>query len=134
MNAIKERLVKGYTAVKEKENIKSEKIKLIKSKVEESTNLEELLVFIQNKINNIEIKFKEIQALRNKVYEKYQEIRGKYISYNTKKEELTKREVIDKANLEVSLKEEEFNSIDDAKSKTISKETIKEIKIKIEKY
>lgn len=134
MNAIKERLVKGYTAVKEKENIKSEKIKLIKSKVEESTNLEELLVFIQNKINNIEVKFKEIQALRNKVYEKYQEIRGKYISYNTKKEELTKREVIDKENLEVSLKEEEFNSIDDAKSKTISKETIKEIKIKIEKY
>ncbi len=137
LNTVKERIVKGNTAIEEKEASKAEKIKSIINKIGETENpenIENLLINIQNIIKSIEDEFDSTEKIKGNIEDKYKNINERYIASVTNKDNLLKREVIDKENLQNALKEENLNSIEEVKSYLLPKNIIESIKSEIEKY
>ncbi|WP_315079817.1 SbcC/MukB-like Walker B domain-containing protein [uncultured Clostridium sp.] len=134
------------TSLNEKNKNREEKIKIIKDKLEKEFNLLDdsdnidkdklfnLLDFIKKDINSIEVEFKLIHEEKDKTCVKYEKCNEEFISIVTKQNELIKRCEIEKEKLNKSLKDENFESIEDAKKNIIESKDIERLKEKIEKY
>ncbi|SFD14427.1 SbcC/MukB-like Walker B domain-containing protein [Clostridium uliginosum] len=146
LNEVKEEGTEASTSLKEKKKNRDEKINLIRNKLLEESDLFdasnnikkgkliELLHSVQKGIESIEKQFKLDDEFKLLIDGKYQECNEKVISAITKQNELNKRSLLEKDNLNTILKEEDFESIEEVKKNIISKKDIEELKIEIEKY
>ena len=134
IKTISERLVKGEALLSEKESARLEKVSSIKSKVEQDQNIELLIKSLSEQILELEALYESELKNKEKVDKDYQEVNEKLISITTKYSELINREHIEKERLEVALKEEKFNDIDQVKENILSREEIEKITKEVDKY
>ncbi len=134
MSKIKEEGAELRAIIKEKDSLIEEKKKIIKEKGEESENLSLSLKIIEENIEFIEKEYKTEEENKKKVDKEYEEVNKNYIEKFTKNKEITNKVRENKEKLDIILKEEEFENIEEAEKYNLSKIEIDEIKREIEEY
>lgn len=125
-------ILKGALEAKNKN--REEKIEAIKTKVGEVEDLEALLKKIKLDIENIDKLFAQAEDHKTLIDNKYQELYEKFIATSSKSKELNNRKGKDSENLNLALKNENFESVDQVKESFIENAKIEELKESVEKY
>ncbi|NLK95493.1 MAG: hypothetical protein GX275_09950, partial [Clostridiales bacterium] len=134
INTLRERLVKGDSIQKEKEELKKEKEKIIYDKIGEVDNITELIINISKDIKCIEENYNKLDKEKKEIDEKYNYCNEKIIEINSKINEFINIEKDQTIKLNLALKEEGFANISEVKETLISKEEINKLKDFIEEY
>lgn len=134
INILRERLVKGDSIQKEKEELKKEKEKIIYDKIGEVHNISELIIDISKDIKCIEENYNKLDKEKNEIDEKYNYCNEKVIEINSKINEFINIEKDQTIKLNLALKEEGFANISEVRETLISKEEINNLKSFIEDY
>lgn len=111
-----------------------EKSLAIRQKVGEESNLNQLLLDLNTEISNIEDRFKLLDESKKSIEKQYTENNNQYISIKTKSEELIKRRVSDKENLDILIENTGFKSLEEVKSKVLKSDVIKKLREDINLY
>ncbi|SHH71055.1 exonuclease SbcC [Clostridium collagenovorans DSM 3089] len=125
-------ILKGTLEAKNKN--REEKIEALKIKVGEVEDLQGLLSKIKVDIENIDKLFVQAEEHKTLTDNKYKEINEKFIAVSSKALELNNRKVTDNENLNVALKNENFQSVSQVKESFIENAKIDELKENVEKY
>lgn len=133
-NKDKELLVSNETSLIEKEKNRDEKIKMIKTKVQDIDNIHGELSEIEIRILQIEKAFKASELAKDEIEKRYNECRDNKIKISTTSDSLEIQLSTDEKNLNTALKNENYNSTLEAKENILSKITLNELKVDIEKY
>lgn len=131
---IKEDGTREKTTLEEKSKQKGEKDQAIKDKVGEETDLFSLQKKVKDEIEVIEFNFNKAEENKDRIDKEYQQCSDNVNKLSGKEKTLQESHIANKEKLEDSLKEEHFQSVDNVKASTITKEQINSLREEIEKY
>lgn len=134
LTAIKEQLAKNNANLHGFEKNKEEKINLIKTKVGEEKNLNELLADLQKEIKYINEIFDDCENNKIKIEKEFVSCNETLIKTNSKCDELNKRVNENHAQLEIAIDSEGFKTLDEVKNNIIDKVELDKYKEKVELY
>lgn len=134
LTAIKEQLAKNNANLYGFEKNKEEKINLIKTKVGEEKNLNELLADLQKEIKYINEIFDDCENNKTKIEKEFVSCNETLIKTNSKCDELNKRVNENHAQLEIAIDSEGFKTLEEVKNNIIDKVELDRYKEKVELY
>lgn len=134
LNKISEEGKEVAGALAEKEKQKDEKVQSIKNKVGDEVDLLSLQQRIIREIKIIEVNYNKAEDNKNNIDKEYQQCSDSLIQLEGKEKSLQNSCVLSRANLDASLKEEHFESIENVKVNTISKHEIGILKDTVDRY
>lgn len=134
LNALREKLAKEKSSLTGKEKNAEEKSLLIKSKVGDEKDLDSALKDVEENIKVIETSFSTCEKNKEIIEESFKVCNEALIEVNSKISEMEKRIILEKKSLENILSTEAFESIEEVKANSISKEKIETLKKLVDEY
>lgn len=134
ISTLSERITNGSNIIEQKLNEKKEKILEIKKKAGNIIDLEESRDEINNKIKEIENKFKILEESKEDITNKYNKLNESYITLVSSINEYINRESHEKNNINNLLLKEGFKSIEECMKYDLSEDEYNEINKEINEF